>query len=166
MVYLVSCLSCSHSICLGIYAAIQIAFTSTNMANGLRNRFRACATFYNGEYCQNAIYSVWFDTILLIGGAIIGIIAIIFLILCPFGKELDHICFTMTPISENNTLETILTKKKIEIDNLQRQLDNRRNHRISAPKTGRANERTPVLPGRKSLVYQAVQYVPFPVIDN
>lgn len=171
------CLTVVVALCLSNHAVIQETFTILNLAINYSKKDTFCrnnSQSFNGEYCQNAIYSIWFDSILLGGGVITLIVpCIIFYVYVV----IDEIFSTVTTNSGSDTLQTIF-EKNIEIYNLQRQLNNRRNHRSTArvvpppypppppPNTGRANERTPVLPGRKSPDYQAVQYATFPVIDN
>ena len=141
-----------------------------DLVNSVNMKSTACEVFQE-NYFKIFSVNIWFDSILLSGEVINVIIWVFFIvIICKYViDKWDNIPPLKT---ENETLQTKLTEKKLEIANLQRQLNNSRTEGGARavppppPSTEQGSETSSLLPGSKSLVYQAVQYATFPVIDN
>ena len=105
------------------YCIAQMVFTIMGMSIGTNVKIETCDSQYSkADYCQKAIRSNWFDSILLVGGVINIIIWLLFCILYLLKNNLlQRWDAALTQVqSENTTLRTTLTTANIEKARIQK----------------------------------------------
>ena len=146
------------SVTLVVYLGVLIVINAMNLMICLNKKDEACNANNYNDFPE---YRIWLISIMLGGGVVI---LFGWLLICLFyqGKYLIWDTIVTHIKSENDTLQTMITEKTIEITDLQRQLNNERNNRRLAGvenslllHSGQENERERLLTGRRS-DYQAV----------
>ena len=151
------------------YCIAQMVFTIMGLSIGANVKSKTCnadSEYFKADYCQKAIRSNWFDSILLVGGVINIIIWLLFCILYLLKNNLlQRWDAALTQVqSENTTLRTTLTTANIEKARIQRELNDEGNNRRPArvanplplPRVQQENEREQLLSANKSNNYQTL----------
>ena len=140
-----------------IYCVFQIVINGMNLMNDINMKGATCYinnTEEEEEFCSDYSLRVWFNGVILGGGAVITFIWLLWCLSClimivRWKTEVKHIKL------ESVTLQRQITEKTQEIAYLQRQLNNERNDRRAArvdntppPGAEPENERQRLLPIR------------------